>query len=54
MKIPNKEKPRVQSLKNIAIFLEGYKRGKGDVLPLGTKDLNELWSAIKYIQNEPD
>lgn len=45
-------KPDTAKLKNIAIFLEGFKLGKGDILPLGTFDLGELWNAIDYIKRQ--
>lgn len=40
------------SLKDLAIYLEGIKAGKGDLLPLGTIVLDELWNVIKYLQGD--
>ena len=41
----------VSSLKSIAIFLEGFKQGRGgDIRPLGTYDLEQLWNAIEFLQ----
>lgn len=39
-----------ESLVKIGYFLEGMKQGKGDVLPLGDNDLNNLWLIVKWIQ----
>ena len=38
------------SLVKIAIFLEGWKAGKGNIQPLGTLDLEELWNTIHYLR----
>jgi hypothetical protein len=43
---------RIDSLKNIAIYLEGIKQGKGDLLPLGNRDLVHLWDAVSYLNNK--
>lgn len=40
------------SLKDLAIYLSGVKDGKGNLLPLGTVVLDDLWSAIKYLQGD--
>ena len=40
------------SLKDLAIYLSGVKDGKGNLLPLGTVVLDELWNAIKYLQGD--
>ena len=40
------------SLKDLAIYLSGIKDGKGDLLPLGTIVLDDLWNAIKYLQGD--
>lgn len=40
------------SLKDLAIYLSGLKDGKGDLLPLGTIVLDDLWDAIKYLQGD--
>ncbi len=44
-----KTKPDTSSLVNIAIYLEGYLKGKGDLYPLGTHALTVLWDSIKFI-----
>lgn len=41
-----------KSLRNIAMFLEGIKQGKGNIIPLGTNDLDELWKAIEYFNKK--
>jgi len=41
-----------QSLKDLAIYLSGVKDGKGNLLPLGTIVLEDLWDAIKYIEGD--
>ena len=41
-----------QSLRDLAIYLSGVKDGKGNLLPLGTIVLNDLWDAIKYIEGD--
>ena len=40
------------SLKDLAIYLSGIKDGKGNLLPLGTVVLDDLWNAIKYLQGD--
>jgi len=40
------------SLKDLAIYLSGVKDGKGNLLPLGTVVLDDLWNAIKYLQGD--
>ena len=39
----------VNSLRHIAIYLESIKHGRGNILPLGTADLDNLWVAISLI-----
>ncbi len=39
-------------LVRLAIFLEGYKLGKGNIHPLGTIELVNLWNAISYLQGD--
>ena len=39
-----------QSLRDIALYLEGIKEGRGNLLPLGTSVLGDLWDAIRHIQ----
>jgi len=41
-----------QSLKDLAIYLSGIKDGKGNLLPLGTIVLDDLWDVIKYIEGD--
>jgi len=41
-----------QSLKDLAIYLSGVKDGKGNLLPLRTIVLDNLWNAIKYLQGD--
>ena len=41
-----------QSLRDLAIYLSGIKDGKGNLLPLGTIVLDDLWDAIKYIEGD--
>ena len=43
---------RTDSLKDLAIYLSGVKDGKGNLLPLGTIVLDDLWNAIKYLQGD--
>jgi len=43
----------VESLKRIALFLEGMKTGRGgNIQPLGTNDLEQLWNAISFLQGD--
>ena len=42
----------IASLERIAFFLEGVKQGKGDLLPLGFHDLEQLWNAIHNLKRE--
>lgn len=44
-----KTKPNTQILRELAIYLTGLKRGKGDLLPLGEAHLTQLWEAIDFI-----
>lgn len=41
-----------QSLSNLAIYLSGVKDGKGNLLPLGTIVLDDLWNTVKYLQGD--
>jgi len=47
-----KIKINTNSLKDLAIYLEGVKHGKGNLLPLGTIVLDDLWHTIKYLQGD--
>jgi len=51
---PLREKIRIDtnSLKSLAIYLSGVKDGKGNLLPLGTIVLEELWNAINYLDGD--
>jgi hypothetical protein len=40
------------SLKSLAIYLSGLKDGKGNLLPLGTIVLDDLWNAISYLDGD--
>lgn len=43
----------VDSLKDIAVYLSGVKDGKGgNLYPLGTIVLDDLWDAIAYLQGD--
>lgn len=48
------EKVRIStdSLKSLAIYLSGLKDGKGNLLPLGTIVLEDLWNAIHYLDGD--
>ena len=51
----SKKNVEVGSLKNIAIFLEGVKQGRGgNLLPLGNNDLEQLWNAIAFLQGDEE
>jgi hypothetical protein len=41
-----------KSLKDLAIYLSGIKDGKGNLLPLGTIVIDDLWDAIRYIDGD--
>jgi hypothetical protein len=45
-------KVNIDSLIHCAIYLSGLKDGKGNLLPLGTIVLDDLWNAIKYLQGD--
>lgn len=34
-------------IRDIALYLEGLKAGKGDLLPLGNIHLEELWKVVR-------
>jgi hypothetical protein len=42
----------IQQLKELAIYLEGLKAGKGDLYPLGTAHLENLWEVINHLNRE--
>jgi len=45
-----KEPPNINDLKDIAIFLEGIKQGKGNIQPLGFIQLESLWDIYKELK----
>ena len=47
-----KEIVSTKSLSELAIYLEGVKQGKGNLLPLGTEHLEQLWKTIKYLRGD--
>jgi hypothetical protein len=47
-----KVKIDTRSLKSLAIYLSGLKDGKGNLLPLGTIVLDDLWNAISYLDGD--
>lgn len=48
-----KQNVEVDSLRKIAIYLEGIKQGRGgNVQPLGTNDLEQLWNAISFLNGD--
>ena len=53
-KQPVQEKKMIntKSLSDLAIYLSGVKDGKGNLLPLGTIVLEDLWDAVKYLQGD--
>lgn len=42
----------VEALSKIYIYLSGVCHGKGNILPLGTMDLEELMNAILYLRGD--
>lgn len=44
------KKERREKLMDIALFLEGMKQAKGDLLPLGTLHLDALWAVIQSLE----
>jgi hypothetical protein len=42
----------IQSLKDLVIYLSGVKDGKGNLLPLGTIVLDDLWDTINYLEGD--
>jgi len=51
---PEQEKIKIgtDSLKDLAIYLSGMKDGRGNLSPLGTIVLEDLWNTIKYLQGD--
>ncbi len=54
METPVQDKKMIstQSLRDIAIYLSGIKDGKGNLSPLGTIVLDDLFDAIRYLQGD--
>ena len=54
MEQPEQEKIKIgtDSLKDLAIYLSGMKDGRGNLSPLGTIVLEDLWNTIKYLQGD--
>jgi hypothetical protein len=50
--VQEKQQVNIRSLTELAIYLSGVKDGKGNLLPLGTIVLDDLWNAIKYLQGD--
>lgn len=48
----DKKMINTKSLINLAIYMSGVKDGKGNLLPLGTIVLDDLWDAVKYLQGD--
>ncbi len=49
----SKQNVELDSLRKIAIYLEGIKQGRGgNILPLGTIDLDQLWNAISFLNGD--
>jgi len=51
---PNQEKINIdiRNLTYLAIYLEGIKAGKGNLSPLGTITIENLWNTIKYLEGD--
>ena len=51
---PSQEKEIISTrmLSELAIYLEGVKHGKGNLLPLGTEHLEQLWKTIKFLRGD--
>ena len=47
-----KKKISTKMLAELAIYLEGIKAGKGNLLPLGTEHLEQLWMTIKFLRGD--
>jgi hypothetical protein len=41
-----------KSLCDLALYLSGLKDGKGNLLPLGTNVLDDLWNAVSYLRGD--
>jgi len=47
----NKSVPDVDLLKDVAIYLEGFYQGKGNIIPLGKIHIENLWTIIHSLKN---
>jgi len=55
VKEKSKKQIDINSIRKIAVYLEGIKQGKGgNILPLGNIDLEQLWDSIDYLQGSKD
>lgn len=56
MKTNDTEEVRVmintKSLCDLALYLSGLKDGKGNLLPLGTNVLDDLWNVVSYLRGD--
>lgn len=50
--VQDKKMISTQSLRDIAIYLSGIKDGKGNLSPLGTIVLDDLFDSIRYLQGD--
>lgn len=50
--VQEKRQININALTDLAYYLSGMKDGKGNLLPLGTIVLEELWNTIKYLQGD--
>lgn len=48
----NKHQVKIKLLRELAIYLEGVKAGKGNLSPLGESHLNNLWEVIFDTMNK--
>ena len=49
----SKQNVEIDSLIKIAIYLEGIKQGRGgNIQPLGVNDLEQLWKAISFLNDD--
>ena len=51
-KMKTMDKQEVHERVKIDTNLSGLKDGKGDLLPLGTIVLDDLWNAIRYLDGD--
>jgi len=42
----------IDSIVKLAIFLEGYKLGRGNLSPLGTITIENLWNTIAFLRGD--